>query len=363
MILCFIVNQMYKSGGIENTLTYRLKELSRFYDVYLITIENGSRDFYFGEINNITHIDLNIDFNRKDSRGFKLDLNNLSKSLSVYPKLQHALIKIKPDFTINVIGVHSLYFLPHMFFTGSTVLEYHSSLYDASPSILKKYIMNKFDHHIFLNKEESEIAKFISKNKCIIPNPIKLKNIEKKLYLNKKNRIVAAGRIVNIKGFDRLIQAWEIIYKDFPDWVVEIYGDPDLEVLNKITTMVCDLKLENSVTIKPADPNIINIINNSKIYAMTSHFECFSIVVLEAISLGTLVVAFDCPTGPRNIIDKESGYLVENNNITLYAQALKEAITNEDKSEFLICNGYKKSQDFSLDKIIEKWKVLFSNNI
>lgn len=363
MKLCFIVNQMYKSGGIEKALTSRLKELSSFYEIYLITLENGNRDFYFGRIENIIHLDLDLNFNRKSNGGFKLNFGNISKSLSSYLKLQKVLIKIRPDFTINVVGVHSFYFLSYIGFTGKTILEYHSSLYENPPSNFKKYITNKFDYHVFLNKEECNIASFINKNKYIIPNPAQINNIEKKPYSNKSKRIIAAGRIVDVKGFDRLVKAWEIIYKEFPDWIVEVYGEPDLVVLNKIQKMIYYYRLENSFFIKGADTSILDIINDSKIYAMTSHFESFSIVVLEAISLGTLVIAFDCPTGPRNIIDKESGYLIENDDIELYAQALKEAILNESNSEILANNGYKKSQVFSLDKIIEKWKNLFSNKI
>lgn len=352
---------MYKSGGIEKSLTSRLDALSCFYDIYLITLENGNRKFFFGEIKNITHIDLNLDFRREGNGSFKISPNNIYRSLSSYLKLQQALIKIQPQFTINVVGVHSFYFLPYMQFTGKKVLEYHSSLHESSSNKIKAYIANKFDYHVFLNQEECEIANFLNKSKFVIPNPTQVVNIEKKAYLDKGNRIVAAGRIVDVKGFDRLVKAWKIIHKEFPDWIVEIYGEPDLTVVSNIEQMIHDYGLENSLFVKEANSKILDIINDSKIYAMTSHFESFSIVVLEAISLNTLVVAFDCPTGPRNIIDKESGYLVENDDIGLYAQTLKEAIFNECKSEFLAHNGYIKSKIFSLDKITERWKILFSN--
>ena len=61
MKICFIANQLYKSGGVERTLSGRLKELSEVFDVYLITLENGNNPFYFGDMLNITHIDLNLE--------------------------------------------------------------------------------------------------------------------------------------------------------------------------------------------------------------------------------------------------------------------------------------------------------------
>lgn len=352
MKLCFIFNQMYKAGGIERTLYYRLKELSKFNDIYLVTLENGNKPFYFGDLDNIKNIDLNLDFERKDNGSFKISIKNFFKN--IFLKMQYVLFKIKPNFTINVISTHSFYFLPFLFFRGFLVLEHHASLYQLPSNKFKKYIMNKFDHHIFLTEEESRLANFIS-NKNVIPNPIQNYNLTYIEYVNKKNRIISVGRIVDVKGFERLVRGWEIIHTEFPDWIVEIYGEPDQNVLNKINKIISELNLEDRILIKPAIPNVLEVLNDSKIYAMTSYFECFPMVLLEAISVGALVVAFDCPTGPRNIINDQCGYLVENDNIELFSQALKEAITKENSSNLLAFNAYKRSQDFLLDKIIDKW--------
>lgn len=362
MKICLIVNQLYKQGGVEKTLHTRLQELSRYYEVYLITLENDNRPFYFGELSDIVHIDLNLNFDRKVNTAFKLNTNNVTKTLHAYVKLQYALFKIKPSFTINVMGAHSFYFLPHMQFTGKIVLEHHSSFHESLPSHFKKNMINKFDYHIFLTKEESEIASFIDKEKIVIPNPIQNNSIKNISYSFKKNRIIAAGRIVDIKGFDRLIKAWEIIYQDFPEWVIEIYGEPDHKVLNNLKCYIKERNLENSICIKPSTADILNIVNDSKIYAMTSHFECFPMVILEAISLGTLVVAFDCSTGPRNIIDNNAGYLIENNNIEAFSVALRRAMLNERASETLASNAMKQSEYYSIDNVISQWKSFFKNN-
>lgn len=363
MKLCFVVNQLYKQGGVEKTLHSRLQELSKYYEVYLITLENGNKPFYFGELTDVVHIDLNLNFDRKPNTAFKLNTLNVSKSLYAYIKLQRALFKIKPSFTVNVMGAHSFYFLPHMQFTGNTVLEHHSSFHESPPSNFKKDMINKFNYHIFLTEEECEIASFIDNKKIVIPNPIQNNNIKNTPYSLKKNRIIAAGRIVEIKGFDRLIKAWNIIHKEFPDWVIEIYGEPDSKVLDNLKAYIKDNALENSIDIRPSTSYILDIINDSKIYAMTSHFECFPMVILEAISLGALVIAFDCPTGPRNIIDNNMGYLVENDNIESFAMTLKQAITNEENSKILAAHGMRKSREFSMPKVVDRWKQFFADSI
>lgn len=361
MKLVFILNQMYKAGGIERTIYHRLIELSKSYDIYLITLENGNKPFYYGELDGITHIDLNLSFERKENTGLKLSFKNIIKSIFFIIKMQFFLYKIKPDFTVNVIGTHSFYTLSFLFFTGNLVLEHHASLQQSSPNKLKKYIMNRFDKHIFLTEEELKLANFI-KDKIVIPNPIQNYELNSIEYFSKKNRIVAAGRIVHVKGFDRLIKIWSNIHKKFPDWTVEIYGEPDRNVLNELNDLIIENHLQNSFFIKPATSNIVEILNNSKIYAMTSHFECFPMVLLEAMSVGSLVIAFDCPTGPRNIVDNKCGYLIENGNIELFSHFLENAILEENKSKDLALKAYEKSENFLMSNIIEKWKIFFSED-
>lgn len=362
MKICFIANQLYKPGGVERTLSCRLKELGRIFDVYLITLENGDNPFYFGNIPNITHINLNLKFDRKENDGFKLNTINIIKSQIAYFKLQSALMKIRPDYTVNVVGAHSFYLLPYMRFTGKKVLEHHASFYELPFRKFKKHRMNKFDYHIFLTKEECEIADFIYRKKVVIPNPVQIRDIEVIPYSFKKNRIIAAGRIVEIKGFDRLVKAWNMIYKDFPDWIVEIYGEPDKKVLNSLRSYINENSLEDSVHIKPPISNIEEIMNDSKIYAMTSHFESFSLVLVEAMSLGMSIVAFDCPTGPRNLINNDIGCLVENNDIQAFSLALKQAILNERASEILASNAMKQSEYYSIDNVISQWISFFKSN-
>lgn len=352
---------MYKPGGVEKTIHTRLKELSKIYKVFLITLENGNKPFYYGELENIIHIDLNLNFKRKENDGFKLNIFNILKSLYAILILQYTLFRIKPLFTINVVGKHSFYFLPFMFFTGEKVLEHHASFYENFPNKINRIIMNKFDRHIFLTKEEYLCANFINKKKYIIPNPIQKNNIIIKPYSLKAKRIVAAGRIVSGKGFDRLLEAWKIIENSFPDWKLEIYGEPDINILNKLENYIKENNLRDRVEIKPSTLNILNIMNDSKIFAMTSHFESFSLVLIEAMSLGMAVVTFDCPTGPRNIIKKDTGYLVENNNIKNFANCLKEIIINDSQTEIVANKAYEESKVYSLDNIIRKWIIFFSN--
>ncbi|NNH38955.1 glycosyltransferase family 4 protein [Acinetobacter terrae] len=358
MKLCFILNHLYTPGGIERAVSNRLSELSKDHDVYVLTTENGHLPFYFGKHDNIKYIDINIKFKRKDDGGFKVNLYNIFFSIILFIKLQVQILRINPDVTINVIGVHTLYFVPFLLRQGKTILEHHASIYQYPPSRLRKEIMKKFKYHIFLTEEEAKLADFIE-NKIVIPNPIKGNHQALIPFSSRKNKILAAGRIVEIKGFDRLILAWSLIQKKHQNWILEIYGDGDKKVLDDLEALISELNLSDTVFIKPATSNIVELMLESKIYAMTSCYESFGMVLLEAMSAGMLVVSFDCPTGPRNIIDDQVGFLVEDNNIELFSEKISEIILNEDKYLDKSENAYKKSLDYSVNSVNERWNNLF----
>lgn len=358
MKLCFILNHLYKPGGIERVINNRLSELSKEHDVYVLTTENGCLPFYFGKDDKIKYVDINIKFKRKNNGGFKLNIYNIFLSIIFFIKLQIQILKINPDATINVIGVHSLYFVPFLLGKGKTVLEHHASIYQYPPNRIRKGIIKKFTYHVFLTREEAGLADFL-KNKIVIPNPIKIDHRALIPFPLRKNKILAAGRIVEIKGFDRLILAWSLIQDKHPNWVLEIYGDGEKNVLDDLEALIRQLKLSDTVFIKPATSCVIELMRESKIYVMTSYYESFGMVLLEAMSAGMLVVSFDCPTGPRNIIDDQVGFLVENNNIKLFSEQISEIILNEDNFLERSENAYKKSLEYSVNNINEKWNNFF----
>ena len=358
MRLCFILNHLYKPGGIERVVSNRLSELSKEHDVYVLTTENEQLPFYFGKDDKIKYVDINIKFKRKNNGGFILNFYNIFLSIVFFIKLQIQILKINPDATINVIGVHSLYFVPFLWGKGKTVLEHHASIYQYPPNGIRKGIMKKFMYHVFLTREEAGLADFL-KNKIVIPNPIKIDHRGLIPFPLRKNKILAAGRIVEIKGFDRLILAWSLIQDKHPNWVLEIYGDGEKNVLDDLEALIRQLKLSDTVSIKPSTSCIIELMRESKIYAMTSYYESFGMVLLEAMSAGMLVVSFDCPTGPRNIIDDQVGFLVENNNIKLFSEKISEIIFNEDNLLERSENAYKKSLEYSVNNINEKWNNFF----
>lgn len=95
-------------------------------------------------------------------------------------------------------------------------------------------------------------------------------------------RVIAAGRLTWQKGFDRLINAWNIVQKRHPDWILDIFGEGFYK--DSLTRQIKDRKLEHSITIHPFTQNITQEYLNSSITALSSNYEGFGLVLIEAMS-------------------------------------------------------------------------------
>ena len=98
----------------------------------------------------------------------------------------------------------------------------------------------------------------------------------------------------------------------------------------------------------------------SSICVLSSRYEGFSLVIMEAMACGVPVVSFDCPHGPRNIIKHgEDGLLVEYLNPQALADGLCQLIENEDLRKRLGSNARNNILRFSQDTIMGQWDALF----
>ena len=175
---------------------------------------------------------------------------------------------------------------------------------------------------------------------------------------NKK--VISVGRLTEQKGYNFLIEAWTIIKNKKPDWTLEIYGEGDL--YNELFQQIKDSNLENHVFLKGRTNQVQEKIIESSIFALSSKYEGFPMVLLESMACGVPVVSFDCETGPAEIIENnDCGILVENRNVLKLAEAL---LTMMDDNELRKKRGEVakvKSAIFSRRKIMDLWMDLFAD--
>jgi glycosyltransferase involved in cell wall biosynthesis len=171
--------------------------------------------------------------------------------------------------------------------------------------------------------------------------------------------IVAAGSLVANKGFDRLIAAFAPVAKEFPDWSLHIYGRGGERPA--LTEQIASLGLQDQVDLKGFDPNFVDRLSDAALLAMSSHYESFGMVLIEAMGSGVPVIAFDCPTGPRHLIDNErTGLLIPDGDIDAYSEGLRRLMSQADLRREIGQEALRRLQHYSLDGVVDQWERMFT---
>ncbi len=176
----------------------------------------------------------------------------------------------------------------------------------------------------------------------------------------KGNNLVAAGRLHPVKAFDDLIRVFSQVAKQLPDATLTIVGGGEEQ--DRLEQLVRELNLENKVRITGmvSKEQVQQYMLDSDLYVMTSHTECFPMVLLEASSVGLPLVSFDVPVGPQAIITNgENGYLIENRDIDAMAETIVSLLQDRDRLNRMGANAKARSYRYLPQEIMGKWYDLF----
>lgn len=171
--------------------------------------------------------------------------------------------------------------------------------------------------------------------------------------LRSKN-VLSVARLSNEKGVDLLIDAAKLVVPEFPDWHFWVAGaGPEYTVLQK---QIFDLGLHNNVHLIGQVNDIAGLYSQASIYVQPSRFEGFGIAIIEAMASRLPVIAFDCPVGPRSIIeDGVDGLLVPEQDIESLARKLRELMSNSKLREEIAnsaVSGVSKFSKVHIDELL-----------
>lgn len=192
----------------------------------------------------------------------------------------------------------------------------------------------------------------------VIPNALPATG--RPLSGGRQNVVMGAGRLVRSKGFGDLIRAFALVADDFPEWTLRIFGDGPQR--GDLLRMSRDLGIAGKVELMPPTTDIEAEWARASIGALASSYEGLPLVLLEARGAGLPVVAYDCETGPREIIDNgEDGYLVAVGDVQGFASSLRLLMGDEERREFMSRNAAESMRRFAPEVVAAQWSALFED--
>ena len=170
--------------------------------------------------------------------------------------------------------------------------------------------------------------------------------------------LVAAGRLVHLKGFDILIEAFARLAERWPEGRLVILGEGPERA--RLTALVEDRGLTSRVFLPGMVDNPMDYFHRAEAVVMTSRYDAAPNVLVEAMAAGAPVVAVDCPQGPRSILlDGEAGLLVPPEDPGAVADALGRVLHEPELAARLRRRGRERAQDFTVERALPRYEALF----
>lgn len=372
MKIVYCIFDCSSPGGTERTLFLQANYFAeKGEEVHIVTTEKASyqqNSYYFSD--RISFHNLNINYREVDnSLSLRKILNRIQKGHKHKKKLNELLFALRPDITIAMFG-HESSFLYQINDGSKKIIEYHFSRYHrniefSSASFCKKWFalfkewrkckfINRYDAFVVLTDQDAANWKQF-KNVFVIPNALPF--IPKKSSNCENKKVISVGRLSFEKGYDSLIEAWKIVTSQHPDWELDIYGSG--QEYNNLCSLIKKYSLTNIFINSPVQ-NIDEKYIESSIYLMTSHYEGFGIVLIEAMICGLPCISFDCPCGPSEIItNNEDGFLVPVNDVYALADKICLLIEHNALRKEMGKKARQNVMRYSANKIMKKWDDLF----
>lgn len=167
--------------------------------------------------------------------------------------------------------------------------------------------------------------------------------------------VVAAGRLTEVKGFERLVAAWELLAEEFPDWVCRIYGQGPLETALRAQAAEAGVAVE----LPGYTDDMRGVLSRAAVFAMSSRSEGFPMSLIEALAEGTPLVSFDCPRGPGEIVvDGSNGLLVPDGDVPGLARALATLMRDRALRERMGEQALADSHQYDITQVAGDWSAL-----
>lgn len=372
--IVYVTPALYMAGGVERVLTLKANYFAEQlgYDITIILTEGKDKPYFYPLSPKVKVINFDLNFEELWTCSFLKKVRVYLPKQRRFKKLLTAeLMRIRPDITISLLR-RDINFINSINDGSKKIGELHVNrinyrqLDDKDKTLLGRCFeyfwkrsllahVKHLDKFVVLTRNDRNVWPELN-DVVVIPLPLPFMPESTSSLIEK--RVVAVGRYHYQKGFDLLLKAWQIVEKKHPDWQLAIFGQGDREpYVNLASHLGLDMTRCNLYS---QTDNILDEYCKSSIFVLSSRYEGFGMVLIEAMACGLPCVSFDCPYGPSDIIkDGEDGYLVDYLDVQAFADGICKLIESPELRENMGKQGRRNVLRFSKETVMQQWVDLF----
>ena len=372
MRIIYHIASVHHPGGMERVLLNKVRWFvaQGGYELMVVTTDQQGLPPFYDFPPQVRMVDLGIGYSLDNGR------NSVEKILSYFRKrhlhrrrLTELLMQERADIVVSLFPTESS-FIPSIRDGSKKVLELHYNRYfrlqysrkgllglaDRFRMWQDECLVRRFDRFVVLTQEDAGYWGALP-NIQVIPNAAL--QIPEVRHDPDSRRVIAVGRLDYQKGFDRLLDAWALLPEDLRQtWRLDIFGQGEWETMLK--KRIASLGIFGSAEIHAPTTRIFAEYATSAFLVMSSHYEGFPMVLVEAMACGLPGVCFGFKCGPKDILcDGVNGRIVPEGDIPALAGAMEELMRNDDLRKRMGEEARKVTQTYSEQNVMEQWKQCF----
>ena len=374
MKIIYCIASVYNPGGMERVLLNKLRWFAGQggYDLLLVTTDQQGRPPFYAFPEEVRMVDLGINYSVDNDRPALQKILSYFRKRRLHRRRLSALLKQeRADIVVSLYPSESS-FIPAIRDGSRKVLELHMNkffrlqygrrgllgLADRFRTRQDERIVRRFDKFVVLTEEDARYWGALP-NLAVIPNAAL--PIPQVTHNAQSRRVIAVGRLDYQKSFDRLLDAWAQIPSAFREgWRLDIFGQGEWETM--LRERIAALGIGNSARINAPTKKIFEEYADSAFLVMSSHYEGFPMVMIEAMACGLPVVSFGFKCGPRDIIrEGGNGLVVPEGDIPALASAMARVMADGALRERMSAEARKVVGTYSEARIMQLWEQLFDS--
>lgn len=371
MKIVYMIHSTYNPGGMERVLLNKVRYLveEKGWEVIVVTTDQHGRPSFYPFPSVVKMIDFGVNYSDDNGKPFFKKLVGYFRRRREHKKrLRTLLEQIRPD-VVDCFYPGECSFVSGLKDGSKKVMELHQSklfhhqynrsglmgLADKVRARIDERLVRKFDRFVVLTEEDAQMWGDLS-NIRVIPNAANF--IADEYSDCSAKRVIAVGRLDYQKSFDRLVMVWEKVREKMPDWRLDIFGQGEWKEM--LQGMIDERGLQGCVRLNGPTKNIGKEYAESSMIVMSSHYEGFPMVMIEAMACGLPAVCFDFKCGPRDIIRPgENGLVVPDGDMDGLAEAMVGLMKDDELRRKMGENAKRVVETYSEEKVMGQWVDLF----